>query len=82
MIEKNKTIIIGHANSGKTTLSAAIINSLENIETKTIHEIIEEQQSIKITAPPKIDLINWDFKSGKQSRRDRRAKERKSKKNK
>ncbi len=79
---KEKIAIIGHVDHGKTTLSAAIMSVLADTkkETKTIHEIIEEEKSLKITAPPEIPLIEWNFKSGKESRRERRAKERKAKK--
>lgn len=71
--------IIGHVDHGKTTLTAAKMAVTEK-KCKTIHEIIEEDKSIKITAPPEIQLIDWDFKSGKKSRRERRAKERKANK--
>jgi translation initiation factor 2 gamma subunit (eIF-2gamma) len=79
---KDKIAIIGHVDHGKTTLTAAIMNVLDKTEkeAKTIHEIIEEDRSIKITAPPEIPLIEWNFKSGKESRRERRAKERKANK--
>lgn len=65
---EKKIGIIGHVDHGKTTL------------TKTIQEIIDEEKSFKITEPPEIPLIEWDFKSGKESRRERRAKERKANK--
>ena len=78
---------IGHVDHGKTTLSAAIINAtllslLDNAqsETKTIHEIIEQEKSIPYHAPAYLEPTPLDFKSGKQSRRERRAKERKAKK--
>lgn len=74
--------IIGHVDHGKTTLTAAIMNVLDDTkkEAKTIHEIIEEEKSFKITAPPIIELTEWNFKSGKESRRERRVKERKANK--
>lgn len=46
------------------------------IYAKTINEIIEEVRMIKITALPAIPMKEWDFKSGKERRRERRAKER------
>ena len=79
---EKKTGIIGHVDHGKTILTAAIMTALDNTEkeTKTIQEIIDEEKSFKITAPPEIPLIQCDFKSGKESRRERRAKERKANK--
>jgi|GEM_PF-3965560 len=71
--------IIGHIGHGKTALTSAIMAVTEK-KGKTIHEIIEEDKIIKITAPPEIPLIAWDFKSGKETRRERRAKERKANK--
>ncbi len=76
---ENKIEIIGHVDHGKTTLTAALM-AVTKKKGKTINEIIEEDKTIKITAPPEIPLIEWNFKSGKESRRERRAKERKAKK--
>jgi hypothetical protein len=77
---KDKIALIGHINC--ITLDAATILVDTHKETKTIHEIIEEERSIKFTKPPEIPLIAWNFKSGKESRRERRKKERQSNKNK
>jgi len=79
---KGKIATIGHVDHGKTTLTATIMNVLDKTEkeAKTIHEIIEEDKSFKITAPPMIELTEWDFKSGKERRRERRLKERKANK--
>jgi translation initiation factor 2 gamma subunit (eIF-2gamma) len=84
-MKANENIVIslgtvGHIDHGKTTLSATIVNVLNDTknDAKTIHEIIEENKSIKITAPPQIPLIQWNFKSGKEERRERRKKQRKS----
>ena len=75
---KDKIAIIGHVDHGKTTLTAASMNVLADTkkEAKTIHEIIEEEKSFKITAPQEILLTEWNFKTGKESRRERRARER------
>ena len=75
--------IIGHVDHGKTTLTGAIMTALDKTlkETKTIQEIIDEEKSFKITAHPEIPLIEWNYKSGKESRRERRAKERNANKN-
>lgn len=72
--------IIGHVGHGKTTLAAAIINTLANTKTeaKTIHEIIEEDRSIPFNAPPIATVEQWDFKSGKEKRRKRRANKKKA----
>ena len=76
--------IIGHVDHGKTTLASAIAVALATADIKkdtkkTIQEIIEEEKSFKITAPSEIPI--WDdFKSGKESRRARRKKERKNNK--
>ena len=35
---------------------------------------------MKITAPPEIPMVEWNYKSGKEKRRERRAKERKNNK--
>lgn len=78
---KDKIAIIGHVDNGKTTLASAIITSLsknEN-ESKTINEIIEDQNIIPFNAPQRVELTPWIFKSGQESRRERRAKERKNK---
>ena len=78
---ENKIAIIGHVDHGKTTLSAAFMDILgDKKDTKTIHEITEEQNSIPFHAPQTIELTNWDIKTGRQNRRERRAKERKAKK--
>jgi len=78
---KDKIEITGHVDHGKTTLSAAFMDILgDKKDTKTIHEIIEEQNSIPYFAPQTIELTNWDIKDGRQNRRERRAKERKSNK--
>ncbi len=73
---KTEIGIIGHVDHGKTTLTAAIMAVTEK-QSKTIHEIIEEDLSIKITAPIDVPLIQLNFKDGKESRRERRSKERK-----
>ena len=79
---------IGHIDHGKTTLSAAlaiaiIASDRMDVEIvgagRNINEIIEEQKTIKFTAPREITPIG-EVKSGKESRRERRAKLRKSKK--
>lgn len=54
---------------------------VEEQETKTVHEILEEQRSIKITRPPVIPFVQTTFKDGQQNRRERRDAERKAKKN-
>jgi len=81
---EHKLGIIGHVDHGKTTLCAAMAyaaskEALKIAETKTIDKIIEEQNSIPIITR-QIELTNWDVKTGRQNRRERRAKERKSKK--
>jgi translation initiation factor 2 gamma subunit (eIF-2gamma) len=73
--------VIGHVDHGKTTLTAAIASVMasKGIEQlKTIDEIIEEERSYKFEAPPELHLNCFDVKDGKQSRRERRANERKS----
>lgn len=75
---ENKIAIIGYVDHGKTTLTAAIMSALKS-ETKTINQIIEEEKMIPITAR-EIKLTQFDVKNGKESRRERRAKKRKSKK--
>jgi len=77
---ENKIAVIAHADFGRTTLDAAELKIIKD-DKKTIHELIEEDTSIKITAPPEIPLIEWNFKSGKENRRERRARERKLNKN-
>ena len=62
--------IIGHLDHGITTLSAILPQVFENA-TKTINEIIEEEKSIKIDVPY--------LKLPKESRTERRARERKNK---
>lgn len=73
-----KTIgIIGHVDHGKTTLTAVIDTALkQQKEIKSIHEIIEEENTFKITAP-KLKVTEWKVT---ESRRERRARERKNKK--
>lgn len=80
-MKKNNIGIVGHVDHGKTTLTACLSNMLDETkkDLKTVQEIINEDRVIKITAPVEIPLIQWDFKSGKQSRRERRAKQRKGK---
>jgi translation initiation factor 2 gamma subunit (eIF-2gamma) len=76
--------IIGHIDHSKTTLTAAISSVLASKglqEPKTIDEIIEEESSMKIYALPEYNLTSFDVKDGKQSRRERRAKERNDNKN-
>jgi len=84
---KHKIGPIGHVDHGKTTLSSVILvatssASKMDIEIaragRNINEIIEEDKSVKLTAHPIIELTQWDFKSGKESRRERRMKERKA----
>lgn len=71
---------IGHIDHGRTTMQAlmAIESSKALKECKTIHEILEEERSYKFEAPPELHLNYFDVKDGKQSRRERRANERKS----
>lgn len=72
--------VIGHVDHGKTTLTCAIASVLASKalqETKTIDEIIEEEIGITIVDRHEIPLFNYDVKDGKQSRRERRANERK-----
>lgn len=78
---KDKIGITGHVDHGKTTLSAAITSALTNAEnkTKTIQEIVEEEKSLKIVNTYPIWQHSYNGKSGKQNRRERRAKERKTK---
>lgn len=73
--------IIGHVDHGKTTLASAIALALasDKKDAKTI-QVIEEEKT-KITTLAKTPTPIWDdFKSGKESRRARRKKERKNKK--
>lgn len=83
--------IIGHVDHGKTTLASAIAVALATSDAlaisdkknaKKIQEIIEEERTTKITALAETTPIWDDFKSGKESRRARRKKERKSNKKK
>jgi len=85
---KDKIGIVAHVDHGKATLSAAIAIAtsiqhekakIATSETKTIHEALEHDRAIKIIAPPIIELTEWNFKDGKQSRRERRAEKRKTK---
>jgi len=78
---KKKVAIIGHIDHGKTTLDAAIMTVLEKTEkeAKTIQEIIKEERSMKITANTIMEVTDLNFQSGREKRRERRAKERKSK---
>jgi len=71
--------IIGHIDHSKTTLMSENVSVIEK-SNKTIHEIIEEGRSFKFTAPIDTPLVEWNFKTGKESRRERRAKERKANK--
>jgi translation initiation factor 2 gamma subunit (eIF-2gamma) len=76
--------IVGHVDHNKTTLTAAISSVIASKglkEQKTIDEIIEEESSMKIYALPEYNLNSFDVKDGKQSRRERRAKERNDNKN-
>ena len=63
--------IIGNVEPVTTTLTAAIQKVLEN-PTKTINEIIEKEKSIKIDIPY--------LELPKETRKERRARERKNKK--
>lgn len=80
---KDKTaiaVLVGH---GKATLTDAIINAIDKTEkvTKTIQVIIEEDRSFKITAPPELpSVVECNFKSGKERRREIQARKRKAKK--
>lgn len=74
--------MIAHVGSGTTTLSAAIAVAHASAlvtEAKTINQIIEEDKATKLTVPPIIELTAWDFKTGKENRRERRKKQRKNK---
>lgn len=60
---------IGHIDHGRTTMQAlmAIEASKSLKEAKTIHEILEEEKTIKFTAPPKLDcLAVIDYDSSKR----------------
>jgi energy-coupling factor transporter ATP-binding protein EcfA2 len=77
---KEKIAIIGHVGAGKQLLTSAI-NDVIIVEDKkkTVNEILEEQRLIPFTIQQTPPLINTPIKSGKESRRERRAKQRKSK---
>jgi len=84
---ENKIIVIGGGMAGKTSL---LLHTLKekyggNVEVVTVDEAEQrgfkpEQMELtnryKITAPPIMELTQLDYKSGKESRRERRAKER------
>ncbi len=74
--------VIGHVDHGKTILLAAeLALNKQKADLITIQESIEEDRSIKITNAPEFKNIEpFEIKDGKQLRRERRAKERKSKK--
>lgn len=79
-----KIEIVGHIDHGKTAFTAGIQSVVANKglhEQKTIDEIIEDENSIKIYSQPEYNLTSFDIKDGKQSRRERRAKERNVNKN-
>jgi translation initiation factor 2 gamma subunit (eIF-2gamma) len=76
--------IVGHIDHGKTALTADIQSVIANKglhEQKTIDEITEDENSIKIYSRPEYNLTSFDIKDGKKSRRERRAKERNGNKN-
>ena len=76
---EKKIAIIGHAEQGIRDLQA-VENILEaSAHKKTINEMIEEKETLRITAP-EIALTPFNPKTGKENRRERRAQERKAKK--
>lgn len=74
--------IIGHAGLGTTIADVAKMKIEESVvAVKNLQEQIKEDTSYKITPPPILDNMYLDVpKSGKEARRERRAKERKLKK--
>ena len=68
---------IGHVDHGKTTLTAAI-NVIAERQTKTLNQIAEESKSVNFTFSNTIQPIS--IHSIKESRRERRERERKTKK--
>lgn len=77
-MSSKKIGIIGTGFTGKTMFEQA------ELEAKTIQEIIADQNTLPFTANRySYDLdepISLEYKDGKQLRRERRAKERKTKK--
>lgn len=84
---KTEIGIIGHADHGKTTLAAAMMHHMKETKAEivlaqeTLQESIERDSAFQITAPELHPSIG-EIKSGKQSRRERRARERMSNKKK
>ena len=76
---KKKIAIIGHAEQGMRDLRAVKTILEANVHKKTINEMIEENETLRITAP-EIALTLLKPKTGKENRRERRAQERKAKK--
>lgn len=74
--------IIGNVGLGTTIADVAKMKIEESIVVvKDLQEQIKEDTSFKITAPPILDEMYISMpKSGKEARRERRAKERKAKK--
>lgn len=77
----NKIAIVAHADFGKITITPSMVKVIDDNtqEAKTINQLIEEQNSTTIT-PQFVELTQLDFKSGKEKRREKRAKERKQNK--
>lgn len=77
---KNKIAVIEHVEMVGNALSATTMDfknqPQEVTETKCLQEILEEQKSIPFTIQH-VPYIETPRKSGKESRRERRAKERK-----
>ena len=76
-----KIEIVGHIDHGKTTITSAISSVLASKglhEQKTIDEIIEKENSMKIYAQPEYNLTDILVSSYREpNRRERRANERK-----
>jgi hypothetical protein len=74
--------IIGNVGLGTTIADVAKMKIEESVVVvKNLQEQIKEDTSLKITAPPLLDEMYISVpKSGKEARRERRAKERKAKK--
>ena len=76
---EKKIAIIGHAEQGIRNLQVVKTILEASAHKKTINEMIEEKETLIITAP-EIRLTQLNFKTGKENRRERRAQERKAKK--